>query len=77
MEKFTLLLFIKSLVLFTAIVMTISIIDKVIENILRHSKLSSSDFEVEKVIKGALFIPISGTLVALIFWYVFYILSNL
>lgn len=77
MEKLTLLLFIKSFVLFFAIMLTISIIDKIIENILRYNKLSSSDFEVKKVVKGTLFIPISGTWVALIFWYVFYILSNL
>jgi hypothetical protein len=77
MEKFTLFLFFKSMVLFFAILLTISIIDRVIENFLRYNKLSSPDFEVEKSIKGALFIPISGTWVALMFWYAYYILSNL
>jgi hypothetical protein len=66
MEKFTLLLFFKSIVLFFAIVLTISMIDKTIRNILDYNRLSSPDI-----------IPIAGSLITLTFWYVFYILSNL
>lgn len=77
MEKFTLLLFIKSVVLFVAIVITISMIDGMIENIIYSNKLSFDEFVTEKNSKGFVHIPVASALIALIFWWFFYILSNL
>jgi hypothetical protein len=77
MVQFTGLLFIKLVVLIIAIVCTISIIDKVIENVLRYTKLSLSDFQAEDKGKGITVIPITGTGITIIWWCVFYVLSNL
>jgi uncharacterized BrkB/YihY/UPF0761 family membrane protein len=79
MVQFTGLLFIllKAIILFIAIVCTISIVDKTIENILRYIKMPSSEFEAEDKINGITVIPISGTAVVILFWCVFYVLSNL
>jgi uncharacterized BrkB/YihY/UPF0761 family membrane protein len=79
MVQFTGLLFIllKAIILFIAIVCTISIVDKTIENILRYTKISSSEFEAKDKINGITVIPISGTAVVILFWCVFYVLSNL
>jgi uncharacterized BrkB/YihY/UPF0761 family membrane protein len=77
MVEFTGLLFIKSVILIIAIACTISIIDKTIENILRYIKMPSSEFEAEDKINGITVIPISGTAVVILFWCVFYVLSNL
>ena len=71
------LLIFKSIILFIAIALTVSIIDNTIENILKYGRLSNAEFDAEKFIKGVTVVPVSGTGVTIVFWILFYILSSL
>jgi hypothetical protein len=75
MKEITLLLCLKSLFLFVAIIYTIFIIDEIIRNILRYNKIPFESFEVMK--KGIGIIPIKNSLITLLYWWIFYIASNL
>ena len=75
MKEITLFLCLKSLFLFASIVYTIFDIEEIIVNILRYNKLSLENFETMKNSKSI--IPIKHTLITLLYWWIFYIASNL